>query len=474
MTSTPTIDPERRRRPSLSAARYAVGYLICVAGLVGAALWGMGAYRGWIDRFQRERPRYAAERAIEALGAGRTGEARLQIELLARERPIYKGGILNPQVSEIYEGAVFRDRVTLYERLCARLLKAGMLDQARTVAWKALLEYHISSRPLEMIEPWEYASLSAAVNNDWHTAFESARILSAHGADRVRTPGQMDPIQQPENPEMFKEFSRNIPPFALQAMKLYYQDPAGAEWTGVINMLDRARGETANAAVANQLDAMLHQAFLKAGKPEQARQLLARKWGRDLDVMDTYWKTAPHAAPSLMDAREPSLMDYLWAERPADTKLTVANFVDSFQADPRVKVYGLSALMPLDIGYFNQNNKFHAIGDSLEMFSNVAGSMKIETGQHADQIAIAYQATGAIGIMPILLVRVDDGPYIPVYCDSTEPAIAMADIDMKAGAHTLSFIYLNDCIFEWPSKKIEEDRNLTLYRFSLIQVKRPG
>lgn len=475
MSLTQTIEPKQRRRPPLSAARYAVGYLIFVAVLVGAALWGMKAYRGWIDRFQHERPRYAAERAIEALDAGQTDEARLQIELLADERPIYKGGVLNPQVNEIFEGAVFRDRVTLYEKLCARLLYAGMIEQARTVAWKALLEYHIASRPVEMIEPWEYASLSAAANNDWYTAFESAKILAAHGADKVRTPARMDPIQQPENSAIFKDFPRNVPQRAVEAMKLYYQEPAGAEWNKIIDMLERARGETANASVANQIDALLHNAFIRAGMPDRARQLLTRKWGRDPGVMDTYWKTAPNAAASVIDEREPSLIDYLWAQRPADTRLTVANFVDSFQYDPRVQVYDFNILKPLDtFGYFNPKNEFYVIGDSLGMFSNVAGSMEIETRAPTYQIALAYKGTGALGIMPILLVRVDDGPYIPIYCDSTEPAIATADLNMTAGVHTLSFVYVNDGIFGFAPRGIAEDRNLTLYRFALIQVKRPG
>lgn len=474
MTSNQTTDPPPRRRLAPAAVRDAAGYVVFVAVLVGAALWAMQAYRAWIDTHQRQNERYAAERAIEALDAGRTDEARLEIEVLADERPIRTGGVLNPQINEIYEGAVFRDRVTLYERLCARLLKAGMIEQARTVAGKALLEYHIGSRPLEMIEPWEYASLSAAAGNDWYTAFESAKILAAHGADRLRTPGQMDPIQQPENPALFQDLPRNIPRRAIEAMKLFYQDPAGAEWNRVIDQLDRARGETTNPAVANRLDALLHAACLKAGQPDRARQLLVRKWGRDLDPLDAYWKTAPNAAPAVLDAREPSLMDYLWAERPADTRLTVANFVDSFQYNDLVQVYDFNILKPLDTGYFNRNNQFHLIGDSLGLFCNAAGSMEIDVRKPTYQLALAYQATGALGVMPILLLRVDDGPYITVYCDSTEPAIAMVDVNMTAGAHTLSFIYLNDCIFGWASKNIEEDRNLTLYRFALIQVKRPG
>ncbi|MCE5228429.1 hypothetical protein LLG95_02375 [bacterium] len=476
MPLTRTTDAAPGRRP-LSAPRYAVGYIIFVTLLLGGALWGMSAYRAWIDRYQRERPRYAAERAIEALDAGQTDEARLQIDLLADERPIYAGDFLHPNVSEVYEGAVFRDRVTIYERLCARLIKAGMFEQARTVANKTLFEYHIASRPLEMIEPWELVSLAAAVNNDWYASFEAARILAAHGADRVRTPAQMQPIPQPENPTQFKDFARNVPPVAIRAMKVFYDNPTGNEWDGVTGMLDTARGATASPAVANQIDSMLHRAYLRAGKPDRARQLLARKWGRDPGFMETYWKTWPHAPASFLTDREPSLMEFLWAERAPGAKPTLANFMDSFQPDPRVQVYDFSApdaFKPLDTGYFNEKNEFYVIGDSVGMFNNVAGWMEVETRAPSYQIAIGYKGSNAIGIMPILLVQVDNGPYIPVYCDSSEPAIATADINMAPGIHRLSFVYVNDGIFEWPPRKIEEDRNLTLYRFALIQVKRPG
>lgn len=452
---SPTTSPGARPASPLAARRHVVGYVIFVAASVAAILAGMAVYRGWIDRHQRGLERYAAERAIEALDRGDLAAARAEVAVVARDRPIRSGGLFGRKTNELWEGPVLRNRVGVYEQLCARLLKAGLAPEARAVAWKAILEYHISSRPLEMFVPWEMAALSAAACGDWFTAFQSARILAAHGADTLRTPADMNPIPFPENPAMFKDLRRNLPPTAIAVMKLMLDQPAANQWDQLILQLRKARAETANPAVAGQIDRLLHQACLAAGKTDQARQLLVQKWGGD---------------PALID-REPSLMDYVWAEKPSGAT-GVAAFMDAYGRGAAAQVSDFSGLEPHDLGYFSENNKFTIEAGVATMPDNVAGAVEIETKAPVGKLAIGYRGTPVLEVGPILLIQVDEGPFTPIYCEGADEAIAMADVNIPAGRHSIKFVFLNDGLFSWPARQIEENRGLTLYRFALIHTKR--
>ncbi len=461
--------------PTLGARRYLIGYVLFVVLLTAAVLGAIRAYPGWLDGHQRSRERYAAERALAALAAGDRDLARAEVALLAEERPIYIGGLFNRRFSEIWEGPVLRDRVTIYERLTAELLRADLTAEAETVAWKTLLEHHITNRPLELIIPWELLCAAKSANEDWFSAFQAARILAAHGAEQVRPPSQMDPLPFADDPEVSRRMQQELPPPVMRALRLLGEQPAAADFRQALTLLERAREQAVNPAVAQQLDQVLHKAYLDAGQRGQAQQLLARKWGRDPGFMTEFWRSWPNTgAGGMLFERDPSLLDYMWRERPAENRLSVANFMDTFAEDSRMRVEDFRDLRVRQLGYFNEANTFESIGGRAYMNQNVAGSIELETADTVRQLAIGYNSSPALGIHPIMLVQVDHDPFIPVYLESEGEAIATVDVNIPPGRHELTFVYLNDAVFAWPSRQVHEDRNLVLHRLALIHVERPG
>jgi hypothetical protein len=108
--------------------------------------------------------------------------------------------------------------------------------------------------------------------------------------------------------------------------------------------------------------------------------------------------------------------------------------------------------------------------DSVLFFQNVGATLDVTVEHPVYRIFLAFQSTVVLGVHPILLVRIDDQPMIPVYCDSSAPALTPLDVNLAAGAHRFEFIYLNDASFAWPAREIDENRNLALSRMVLVHV----
>ncbi len=482
-----SLSPSPNR--DLFPLRHKFGYLFVVASVVGLFLWASLAFVAELDRYQYDKERYAAERALDAIANNNEDLARQEVNVLMTDRPIYSG-FLNRPISDVYEGPVLRNRVTPLEQLAAKLLDLELFEESEMVLWKALFEYHIASRTLELIVPWELMYSVKALRDqreDWASVFEICKILAIHGVDTIRNPNEMEPTPFEVYPTLFESLPHDETAQIMTGLRNLYDSRLetrpnqrqSLRRRALVNLV-QARQLTRNDVTRRKLNAMIHGLHIDLGEREQAREFLGEVWGRDAGFMDLFWNNFPWpTGRETMDLleREPSLLGMLWRDRPATATLSLTNFLDSFLLDERVHVYRFQGRTELKLeqnGYFNPNNRFMHIGDSVELNMNVAASMEISSYAPIRRVYLAYKSTYALGLFPILLISVDDGPYIPIYCDSTEPDLVAIDLGGVKGTFKLNFVYLNDAAFQWPDKNINEDRNLTLYRIALVHVEPAG
>lgn len=480
------VDPDQERAsvPPLSSARpiktivfspgHLAVYALAVVLCIGLFVSGMLYFRKKVDVYQYHLDHYAAERALDALAKGKGEESvQQEVDRLMADVPIRRvSGMFNQRVNEIWEGSVLRNRVTIYKQLAAKLLKAGMSGQADAVALKSLLEYHTYSRVLELMDLWELLYHIKGVRDSWVSAYEISKIMAAHGADSMRMPNEMEPIPYTDvDPKLFKDLQTSMPPGIMTGLKQYYTASTPREFQEAADTLLKARTTTPNPAIRHELTNSIHRSLTEAGQREAARKLFGEAWGRDPSIMDTFWRDAStrQYSMNLLD-RDPTLLEMMWRDRPTTSTLTLPSFLESFYGDSRLHVVDLRKLKNKEIGYFNLRNTISPSGDWVVFHESVAATMQIQTAQPIHRICLAYQAEPALGIYPILLMRVNNEPYVPIYCDSSQPNVATIDYYLQPGTYDIDFVYLNDAVFTYPRKKIDENRNLYLIRMALIHV----
>jgi hypothetical protein len=434
------VDPARRAWPVL--------YILSVALAVGVFAVASWAYRRWIDRYQRSRPRYAAERAIEALGRGDLAAARRETALLLAERPVAvaPGQPLDRQFDAVIENDFPRDRVMTYEQLTARLLQAGLQAEAEAMAYKTILEYHVVSRPLELPSSWSLLLRAELARRDGGAAFQCAKILAAHGIYYL---GTLDQIL-----EAFPAFAvlkplageSQLPVDFMTALNDCHVATLPEEWNGVAEQLARVEPKMQEAAMRRGTRVLRLRALVNAGRADQVHRLLAG-----------------------IDPADPAAMDLLWLDRPSTGTLSLAAFVDRFRADPRARVDDLGALRAFPTGYFDlRHDLARRPGQEGVLFDQSVGArLDLTLDRPTSGLFLAYSATTALGVAPILLLRVDDRPVTPVYCDAAGPAIEAIDLKLAPGAHRLELLFLNDATFLWPPQGIQERRSVRLHRLAL-------
>lgn len=463
---------ERPAAPStLFTPRHLLLYGLAVVLAVGVFLGAVYLFRQQIDQYQYNRPDYAAERALEALAQGNADQARFEVEQLLAETPVRIA--LGRWVNDSWEGPILRNRVQTLNQLSARLMAASLPDEAEAIAWKGQLEYHLASRPLELFDPWELMYYLKLVRSGYGAAWEVSRILAAHGADRVRDPRAIEPVPYELDPALYQEQAQSFPPALIRALARSAAATTATEHREVAEALRQVRQNVPHPIVRRRLDAQIQRSLLAAGLRPEARAHLAKIWGRpDLTLMDLFWRDAPGRQTAMNPLeRDPTLLEMLWRDRPTTATLTVSGFLGTFVGDSRVQLVDLRQLKRQQTGYFNPANKIYVSGDELIMSQATAATMPVTTRQPVHQIALALRATPALGVYPILLLRVDGGTWQPIYCDAAEPAIVTLDYPLtQPGNHTFEFLYLNDAGFSFPSRQVSEDRNLHLYRMALILV----
>lgn len=474
MNQKPASNPSA----SLFSTRHRLGYAVLLVVVLALFVGFAQLYRSQIDRYQYHRPRYAAERAIDALHRGDKERARREVALLASERPIgATDGLISRQFSNLYEGPVLRNRIATYEELTAELLKAGMVAEADEIAWKSILEYHIASRPVEMLVSWNLLFHAKLAEGDWTSGYEAMKILTAHGLHRIDTPDRLRPQAYPYDPDLTTTQTRQIPSALLQSMKVYYEAGQPEEFSTVADNLDRQyiQAQTSsirtNSLLRGRIRSLQHRALIQAGRREDARRLLATVWGRDPALMDPFWAAWPSSMPVMdMRDRDPTLLEYLWRDRPAGSRVTIGSFVDSFSVDARVQIEELRGLKRIETGYFSRDNDLMFLHDHILFYQNVGAETEVTLEYPVFRIYLAVSSSVVLGLHPVLMLRIDDQAPIPVYCDSTEPELIPLDVKLLPGAHRFQFVYLNDAGFDWQSRNIREDRNLSLYRMVLVHV----
>ena len=120
-----------------------------------------------LDAYQLSRPQYALQRADQALKEGNKVQAQTEVAQLLREMPRYQSKFFGIEREAIWEGPVMRDLVTPLEQLSADLMQAGLYEEAESTLWKALLEYHLNSRYVELPVTWELLYHAKMLNDDW-------------------------------------------------------------------------------------------------------------------------------------------------------------------------------------------------------------------------------------------------------------------------------------------------------------------
>ncbi len=434
---------------------------------------GMLGYRRWIDRYQQSRPRYAAERALAALQAKDLAAVRREVVLLERERPAGSTGMADRQVSNIWDGPVLRNRFQICERLAAGLLAAGLADEAERVAWKAQFEYHLGGRPVEDIISWEVMHAIKVARGDWAACFEIERILAAHGASRLRLPGDIENADYPAVSPLSRYAARMLPDKIIKG--LYFQAMAMTDGDR-----ERARllladvdDETSSPAVRRGLQRELHRTLIDAGQSGAAHELLAKILGVHTTELAHWADPSASLSAQYPVRRNPALLDMLWRDQSSTGTAGLLFFLQTFSADSRVTVLSLSEMKKLENGFYDPALKLDRLPEGYVFFyQNLAGRLDIAPSRPVKKIFIAYEGSQALGLYPIVLLRVDDGPWHPIYCDGAGPGLSGYQCDLSAGQHTLDIAYLNDGGFKM--KQVNEDRLLKLYRVALVDNDSPG
>lgn len=482
--SDPSLKPPEALKPPegdpspIFSTKHAVIYVLLLAALIGLFTAGILYFRQEVDVYQHSQDRYAAERGLKALaklktpgaGAEAGAEVSREVGLLLGDLPIHRG-LLGTQVDETWEGAVRRNRVMILEQFAAGLLGAGRAEEAEAVAWKSVLEYHIPSRILELINSWELMYYIKGKRQGWDSAFEISKILAAHGASAIRQLKAIDPIPYDVAQALFKNLPASLPPDLITGLSVYYQSTTPEDYQVATKLLIHARATSDRAAVKHKLAGAVHRALIEGGQRAEARKFFAQVWGRDPAFMDSFWNSWPGSAPGFnLTDRDPALLEMMWLDRPSTATMPVNAFLQSFSGDPRLRVLDFKNLNRKAIGYFNLNNKLYPTADSMILPQSIAATMQVQATQAVHRIYLAYEARPALGLYPILLMRVDNEPYAPIYCDSATPSIVSIDCQLEPGIHNFDFVYLNDAGFNYPRKGIAENRDLILYRMALLNV----
>lgn len=479
--STPQVTPETARPDAPATPLFSLRHWIIFGSgaAVCAVLFILGAlgFRRTLDDYQSGLPRYAAERALAALGRGDKDALRQELDLVLKETPIRQNeGLFGSRpVNEVWDVyPVMRNRVSILEQLTGKLLADGQVAPAEAVGWKMILEFHIASRILEHIDLWEWMFHIKAIGKDWTSSFEALKILSAHGVSRVREPAQIEPAPAAVPPALLSEAGQTFPSDLPDLLRQYYQASTPDEYSSVADLLLAGRGRFQNPDVRGKVLSVTHQCLINADRRPEARRILASLLGREPDFMDSFWRDWPRrpGSTNLLD-RDPSLLGMMWRDRPSSATLSLSEFLDSFKGDPRATVVDFTRLNRKDIGYFNPSNKLFHGSEYVNLSQSVAGSMPVQLSGPVSRVYIAYEGPGALGIHPILLVRVGDRPYVPLYCASDRPDLIYFDVKLDGPAqYNFEFVYLNDAAFEYKSKGIRENRDLHLFRMMLVQA--PG
>lgn len=458
------------------ARRHWVGYGLLVALLMVAFAGVAYFYQSRLDQYQQRRPRYAPQRAIDALDQGQPDLAAQEIAQLLQQRPIQGGGFLGRQISDVWEGAVLRNRVQAYEGLIARLMQADRFEEARQVAWKNILEYHIASRSVEDPIPWELLyhidGVLAASGDDqrWVSTFEIARILGAHGAKRVRYPSQIQPSLPEVDNSYFQDLRRNFPPLIVESAYQFSTATSANDFYQAAKMMRNALKQTDNPLLSRMLNGLIHRSLVAGRYRKDARQMLGELWGQDPQGLDAFWASWPSRQTGMnLLERDPNLLGMMWRDRPASAKQSIVSYLESFQGDGRLRVLDFGELESLELGYFNPGNRFSIGGDrSVSFYQNKAGRLRVNTSKPIRRIYLTYEAKPVLGVYPILLLSINEESYIPIYCDSSTPEMIAIDVDLPSANYVFDFVYLNDCGFQM--KNVEENRDLTLHRMVLVHV----
>jgi hypothetical protein len=448
-----------------------------VAIVLAAFVTGTLALPRWIDRYQFGRPRYAAERALRDLAAGRVEAARQEVQTaLEADRPFAMRDAFGRPTDQTWEGRVMRERVLVYERLGAELFNAGQLDAAEEVLWKSQLEYHVASRVVEFVTPWELIyTLQAARGPQrgapaWEAAFESARILAALGAERVRAPEVIEPRGYAIDPANYEAGLREIPAALVEALKRAGDAQATIETRSAALRLKQLAALAGNSTLRERIQDAAQRCLARGGDANGARDYYREIWGAPAESI---WDGSVEAAA--IDARA---LEWVWRTRPSQASPSIAQFLERFEADGRLRVLDWRGLARIELGYFSPHNRVEIQDDGSAMLrDSVAAALDFDTTAPVQRIYLAVEAKGVLDFYPILLARLDDAPYVPIYCDAPEPELFALDCELAAGRHRLEVVYLNDggvgtrqaLVASMRALAIDENREVRLHRFVLVQ-----
>jgi hypothetical protein len=443
--------------------------------------------------YQVNQERYAAERALDSLEKGDIDAARDEVELLKTERPIYVGGLFDKQFSDVWKGPVLRNRVNIYEKLTAALLKSELIDEAEAICWKAILEYHTHSRGLEMLVPWELMLHIQTLRRNWEKAWGCARILAAHGVDQVRYPEQMHPDPFSLDAGLLSEGKKNFPVDLMKQLKNHGEATTPTEFsdTAKILRLHVEAKQIPDPGIRRNMINLAHLSMIQSEQRDQAREFFIEQTGYDPSFNDVFWLRWPWTSRLNLLNRDPTTLELLWRERPPDCRLQAKHFLGSFKNDGRITQMKFRDVTVQQNGYFNPSNRYiqEKDEDKLHLFQNVAISMTVKVDRPVHQVCLAYEATPVLGIYPILLMQIDDETPHPLYMEPARRDIAVEDLGrifpnqdlmtvnvyLDPGTHEFVWTFINDFGFTWDQKdetgrRVEENRDVLLHRLALVHI----
>ncbi len=498
--NNPRIDPplDQEDPPQIVGPRPFIsgqwpGYLVCIMICTTLAFIVIQTYPQKYHKYQVNQDRYAAERAIDSLAIGNIQAAKEEVEKLSSERPIYIGGMFNRQFSLVWEGTVLRNRVNIYERLAAALLENDLLDEAEVICWKAIYEYHIHSRGLEVLVPWELMLHIQTLLGNWQSVWGCARILAAHGVDQIRQPPEMHPEPFRLDKAELSDGDKNLPREVMLQLKRHGEAIKPREFyipaRIFVNHVNHKM--IPDPGIQRRLVNLAHLSLIQADRRDEARALFTQITGYDPSFNDQFWLRWPWVYRLNLLNRDPTTLEMLWHERPENCRLQAKHFLNSFKNDGRITNMQFKDVNIRQNGYFNKKNLFiqEKDEDKLHLFQNVMVSMTLQVDRPVYQVCIAYEATPVLGVYPILLMQINDGSPYPLYMEPKSRDIAVddlgkifpnqdlmtVDVNLDPGTHEFSWTFINDFGFTWDKtdnngSKVYENRDVLLHRLALIHV----
>ena len=260
---------------------------------------------------------------------------------------------------------------------------------------------------------------------------------------QIRRPDQIQPMQFNVDRSLFSSVEGMVPGTLVRGMAAYAQAEKPEEFKRAADLLHKAWEQAGNPVIKRRAAAVLHRSLVQSSQRAEARRFFVQVYGRQPAVMDLFWRNWPERVFNHESARP----------RPHPARNVLARpAIQCTAFDPAVFAQFLWRL-PLSVtdflklerkpnDYFSPGHHFIREGGEVVLFQNISTQLEVQTANPVHQVVLAYQATKVLGVYPLLLLKINNDPYIPIYCDSDQPELATVECDLLRATTASSWFTL--------------------------------